>query len=253
MRASSNEHGYTMLETIMYIGILVMLSATIAGYISKGFARYKVGRAIQQIVDIKKTVVQYTASWENYGDKYSYDISRETQEEFGALCNKKLIEDRALPLDIAKSPDGKEIRHALGGKIYIGSYANFGFSSAEDGFTECVIDLATNKYMFYVTFTGLDQAHCAEILTQGQFHGQGSELDTIVVNVQNKGTVRYFEHSFAYNENDPDRFPCVPSTKQKVMPNSTEAGAIKTTNFSVSEAMDACNSGNNNSITWIFS
>lgn len=254
MRTASNEHGYTMLETIMYIGILVALGGTIANTVAKGFARYKVGRTIQQIVDVKKTVVQYTASWENYGDKDNNTTDKD-QTEIGELCNQKLIEDKAIPLDITKSADGKNLYHALGGKIYIGSFANFGYTTADtDGslqFNTCGDYENTYKYMFYVTFTDLKKPHCMEILTQGQFHGQGSEMDAIIVNIQDgdASTMRHFEHSFSKN------ITCnvTDDNKTKITPN-TENATIKSTNFSVKDAFDACNDENDkNSITWIYS
>ena len=244
MRTTSNEHGYTMLETIMYIGILVALGGTIANTVAKGFARYKVGRAIQQIVDVKKTVVQYTASWENYGD---IDTGND-QTELGELCNQKLIKDKAIPLDISKSADGKNLYHALGGKIYIGSFANFGYID-NDSFTRCNNNNnPTNKYMFYVTFTDLPKHNCVEILTQGQFHGQGSELDAIIVNIHGDDSImRHFEYSFSKN------ITCNVA-KTKITPNSTNAAAIKSINFSVEDAMKACNDKKDkNSITWIYS
>ena len=226
MRIKSNEHGYTMLETIMYMGILVALGGTIASYIAKGFARYKIGRTIQQIVDVKKTVVQYTASWEHYGNTdFKTDVP---QTDLGNLCNQKLIADKALPIDISKSPDGKNLRHALGGKIYIGSFSNFGYTNGNN-FVPCVSNISTNKYMFYVTFTGLKQEHCTEILTQGQFHGHGAELDALIVNIDKGASsqMRHFEHSFSKNALLDG---CKP-TPTVIGPNK----AIKTTNFSVSE------------------
>lgn len=252
MRTASNEHGYTMLETIMYIGILVALGGTIANTVAKGFVRYKVGRTIQQIVDVKKTVIQYTASWENYGDKDNNTTDKD-QTEIGELCNQKLIEDKAVPLDITKSADGKNLYHALGGKIYIGSFANFGYTTTNTKgslqFNTCNNYKNTNKYMFYVTFTDLKKPHCMEILTQGQFHGQGSEIDAIVVNIQNNNSImRHFDHSFSTNA------VCNSPSIKIIRPNSQNADDTKSINFSVKDAFDACNDENDkNSITWIYS
>ena len=54
MRTTGSEKGYTMLETIMYIGILGTLGAILASYASEVFGRYKTGRIAQQILDLKK-------------------------------------------------------------------------------------------------------------------------------------------------------------------------------------------------------
>ena len=53
MRTTGSEKGYTMLETIMYIGILGTLGAILASYASEVFGRYKTGRIAQQILDLK--------------------------------------------------------------------------------------------------------------------------------------------------------------------------------------------------------
>ena len=65
MRTTGSEKGYTMLETIMYIGILGTLGAILASYASEVFGRYKTGRIAQQILDLKKAIITYTAASED--------------------------------------------------------------------------------------------------------------------------------------------------------------------------------------------
>ena len=56
MTKCSNEKGYTMLEVIMYTGLIIILTASIASMVSNVFYRYKIGRINQQVIDIKKTI-----------------------------------------------------------------------------------------------------------------------------------------------------------------------------------------------------
>lgn len=98
MRTTGSEKGYTMLETIMYIGILGTLGAILASYASEVFGRYKTGRIAQQILDLKKAIITYTAASEDYSE----------------LDMQKMQNDRAVPLDM------RDLRHALGGKIEFG-------------------------------------------------------------------------------------------------------------------------------------
>ena len=85
----NNEKGYTMIETIMYISILGTLGVILASYAGNVITRYKTGRIAQQIIDLKKAIINYTAADEDY-----------TQ-----LSVAKMQEDKAIPLDM------RDLRH----------------------------------------------------------------------------------------------------------------------------------------------
>ena len=144
MRGKNNETGYTMIETIMYISILGVLGVVLASYANAVFTRYKTGRIAQQILDLKKAILSYTAA----------------EEDYSTLDKTKMQEDKAIPLDM------RDLHHALGGSIELGPVGNS----------------TTSKYLYYITFSGIYQKGCIELLSQGQFYGDGSEMDTLIVN-----------------------------------------------------------------------
>lgn len=204
MAYANNEKGNTMLETIMYIGLLIMLGGAIANYVGTAFTRYKTGRVTQQIIDLKKAVVQYTAASADYKD---LRLSEENNKN-------GMMEDKALPMDMK---DGK---HALGGRIQLGSAAKLLATPSND-----------QNYMFYITFENLPQASCTEVLTQGQFCGDGSDMDTLIVN---NDKVWRFPYSL---------FPVNGLQIQTGIPNKINIG----------QALDSCYKKTGNAITWIFS
>lgn len=207
MAASSNENGYTMLETIMYISLLIILGASAATYISNTFNRYKTGRVAQQVVDLKKAILQYTAASPDYSN---LRISKDGDKN-------GMIEDRALPLDMR---DGF---HALGGKILIGPSINLIVTSDDKKY----------NFMYYITFENLPQKSCMEVVTQGQYYGNGSDMDTLIIN---DNYIWRYEYSL---------FPTSGYTAPQ--------GNTTPDKIDVAQALNACNLKNNNKITWIFS
>lgn len=152
MAVKNNEQGRTMIEMILYISILIVLGAALAQTAARIFKRYNVGRASQQIIDIKKTILMFTAA----------------DEDYTKLSNQALQDANAIPLDMAN------MKHALGGRIIVGPATKFPDNTSENA--------PNNKYMFFVTFDRVDKASCIEILSQGQFFTTGSEMDTLNVN-----------------------------------------------------------------------
>jgi len=214
MRIKNNEYGRTMLEMIMYLGILMCLTITIAGYMHKMMLRYKVGRTAQQIIDLKRAIIHYTAADESYAKISPEDMSKTI----------------AVPLDMRTSSDSIA-RHALGGTAEYGPVKNI------------VAD--TDKaydYMFYIRFNNIYQAGCIELVTQGQFYGDGSDLDSLVVN--NTHIWRY-EHSFYPTDGIANIHTTTPT-------NNTATGTAKIF-IELTDALAACSDKRNNTITWIFS
>lgn len=208
----NNQKGYTMLETIMYISLLIVLGGVLAGYAHTVLNRYKTGRTAQQILDLKKAIVYFTAADENYGNLSALEMSKHN----------------SVPLDM-RAPDNR-IRHALNGEVNIGPA------------TELMGENADSDFMFYVTFNGIYQGACVELLTQGQFYGDGSEMDTLIVN--NTHAWRY-EYSFYDTQKISQVVTLTPASN-----GITNAVSISLT---ISDALAACTQKQNNSITWIFS
>ena len=151
MAVQNDEHGRTMIEVILYLCILIVLGATITKTVTRIFDRYNVGRASQQIIDLKKTILMYTAA----------------DEDYTKLSKSDLEETNSMPYDM------QDFRHALGGNIFVGPASQFPSNNDDD---------PNNKYMFFITFDRIDKASCIEILSQGQFYSTGSEMDTLNVN-----------------------------------------------------------------------
>ena len=61
-----NQRGYTMIEVILYITILGVLGVVLTNYAYRGFTRYRVGRTTQQVMELKRAILQYTAVYDNY-------------------------------------------------------------------------------------------------------------------------------------------------------------------------------------------
>ncbi len=211
MTASSDEKGYTMLETIMYISLMILLGTSIAVYIGNVFTRYKTGRVTQQVVDLKKAISQYTAAAADYQE---LRLSKEGDKN-------GMMEDKALPLDM------KAGVHALGGKIKLGPAADL----LAVGNNEQIYN-----YMFYIIFENLPQKSCMEIITQGQFYGNGSDLDALMVN----DYIAMYPYSL---------FPADGYTRIKDENNKE----IMPQNIHITKALEICDKQNDNQITWIFS
>lgn len=210
MHSHSNEKGSTMLETIMYISIMIVLGGVIARYVHTVFSRYKTGRVSQQVVDLKKAITFFTAADEDYS-KLSLD---------------EMVEKRAVPYDLLLK------KSALGGNITLGPVsALMKNPKIED------------NYMFYISFDNLPKNSCVELLTQGQFYGGGTDIDSIIINKTHAWRYQYS----LYNTTDNTSIKNVHTIS--LQPNQTSA-AIEIT---LSDAMAACSKKENNEITWIFS
>lgn len=211
----TNQKGYTMIETIMYVSLLIILGASLASYMHKAMQRYKIGRAAQQVIDLKKAIVYFTAGDEDY-----------TRLTIEAMDN-----NRSLPMDM-RTGDHHTAKHALGGKVELGPVTELDAEPNEN-----------SKFMFYITFKNLPQSACAEILTQGQFYGDGSEMDTLIVN--DKEAWR-FEYSF-FDVTDIATVHTLALPEERTFSNAPQI------NVSLMESIRTCSKRNDNKITWIFS
>ncbi|MBP5698308.1 MAG: hypothetical protein J6W96_02125, partial [Alphaproteobacteria bacterium] len=126
-------------------------------------------------------------------------------------------------------------KHALGGFIQIWPAKKF------TKFTG-----SNNKYMYFIVFENLSQAACVELLTQGQFYGDGSDLDTIVVNRN--------INNFKNNSTSGIRFRYSKSLFWTDMkPTKTITLSPNKPSVTINDAFTACSKKTGNSILWVFS
>ena len=212
MKRLDNDKGYTMIETLMYISLLIILGGVLAGYAHSIMLRYRTGRAAQQVIDLRKAIVHFTAA----------------DEDYSKLTIEGMDTGHSLPADMRTGSHDRAI-HALGGELKLGPIEQ-----------EPLNDTSDNKnYMFFIQFNNVPQKSCTEILTQGQFYGDGSELDSLIVN----STAFKYQHSF-YNvgqySDGTNSITSIKTYSTSIRPN-------------IAEAVKACSSKKNNNITWIFS
>ena len=218
MPIKNEQSGRTMIETILYLALIGVLSAGIAKTVSHTFDRYAIGRLAQQLRDIKKSIIHYTAAYEDYtvisGNGFN-----------------KMLNHNAIPYDMKKQT------HALGGTIELGCSKDLVPSPSDTKY----------KYMYYVTFYNISQTACIELLTQSQFFTDGSEADTIIINrTQSNEKSWAFKYSLFYDNTG--------STIPKNC-NTTDAPVclLKNQTLTIDQALQSCTNKNNNTITWIFS
>ena len=213
MSIKENNYGRTMLETIMYLGILMCITMTLFSYVNQMTLRYKIGRTAQQLMDLKKAIVHYTAADESYSQ----------------IAPEAMSKAQAIPLDMRSGSDST-FRHALGGTAEFGPL------------TRILGNEKNYNYMFFIRFNGIPHAACTELLTQGHFYSDGSDLDSVIIN----GKYMWrFEHSFYPTDN-------IAHVQTKMPTSNTEAGAA-TMHLTLSETAAACYEKTNNTILWIFS
>lgn len=240
MTRSSNEKGYTMIEVIMYTGLIIILTGAIASMVSNVFYRYKIGRINQQVIDIKKTIVYYTATWDNYGE-YDDDTNPSIQNKH-FLSFEKMQQDNVLPMEL------KNGIHALAGGIEAGSAINY---KDITGNTIADTDDVNNKYMYYIRFNGLSPDACIEVITQGPFYSDSSDLDSLIVNDRYMWKYQYSHFALIDNYIDTNKTYTLQYTGE-VEPGTSKT-IIPAISLSISDAIKACDQEKNNFITWIFS
>ena len=143
----NDEKGLTMIETLLYLSFLLMLASTIYSNIAKGFDRYRTGRLSQQLVDLKKAIIQYTA----------------VDEDYSQLTEEGMVRTSSMPLDM------RHLRHSLSGPIKFGPATEIATTTD-----------AINKYLYYITFENVHNKACIEVITAAQFYTTGSEMDSLL-------------------------------------------------------------------------
>jgi len=225
MRKPQNEHGYTMVETTLYISILIILGGVLAGYAHNAMLRYKTGRTTQQVIDLKKAVIQFTAA----------------DEDYSKLTIENMDKGNSLPLDMRTGNSSTAI-HALDGSVDVGPASKAPLN-----------DTGKNKnFMFFIKFDNLYRKGCVEILTQGQFYGDGSELDTLIVNGTEAWRYKYSFYDLS-KYNDGTGSSVSEENKHTLEPESSSVADAPSIRLSISDAVHACSKKENNTIVWVFS
>lgn len=146
MKKQINESGYTLIESIMYIGIICMLGISIVSLINTMLDKYRMSRITQQIKDLQKNIDFRFSAAENYKLLSNSDLSL-------------LIEERIIPGDMISDND---LYHAYNGEVEITSNMD---DSAYD-----------------ITFYDLPYTTCVELAMIDWVNGHNSHLLHIKVN-----------------------------------------------------------------------
>lgn len=143
----STQSGRTMIETIGYISILVMITSGVAATVSSGYYKYRMGRINQQLTDLKKIVSQRWVADENYKD-----VKFET-----------LVDEKILPWSLYDGNKKNAGRHAFGGVVDIGREEE-------------------SSDTFFIKFSGLPKDACIELGRRIWIVNDGADLDRMKIN-----------------------------------------------------------------------
>lgn len=143
MRKQEKEDGYTLVESIMFIGVVCMLSIAIIVLVNSMLDKYRMSRVTQQIVDIQKNI----------------DFRFSAAENFADITPKLLNEEKIVPGDMV---DGNKIYHAYKGEV--------------------TIKPARENSVYEVAFTDLPYNACVELAMIDWMTGYNSNLVHIKVN-----------------------------------------------------------------------
>lgn len=143
MKKQNSQSGYTLVESIMFIGVMIMLSISIIMLINNMLDKYRISRITQQIVDLQKNI----------------DFRFSAAENFNDLDENLLINEKIVPGDMTS---GHEIYHAYHGDVII--------SNARQG------------SVYEVTFNKLPHNACIELAMVDWMSGYNSHLVHIKIN-----------------------------------------------------------------------
>ena len=68
MEEQKSQSGYTLIEAIMFIGVIAMLAIAVINLINSMLDKYRISRVTQQIVDLQKNIDFRFSAAENFGD-----------------------------------------------------------------------------------------------------------------------------------------------------------------------------------------
>ena len=216
MKNKSSQSGYTLLEAIMFIGVITAVAIAIVSVTSKMLDRYRISRASSQLVEIQRAIANRFAASPNYE---KLKLGNQT------TINKFLKDEKLLPADIYwknNVPYHKLNDNEMKGKIVINS--NYAGSVTGTGTYNRRSDTNVSPYnVFQVFFYGLSQRQCIELASMSWDNVEYNVLLTIQIN---GGNTFYWQK---YN-----------SSAKQFLP------------VTMAKAKQFCNQARENSIRWAF-
>lgn len=146
----SNQKGYTMIEAVATISILIMVISGMTKTVSNMFAKYKYNEVLLQIKDLRKIV----------SDRYA------AIGDYTGLSAKQLIDEKIAPATMVA---GNILLNSFGGQVYLEPADSYG----------------TNK-SFSMQFTNLPRNVCIEVANINWRVDDTSTLIQMVINDKNK-------------------------------------------------------------------
>ena len=145
MKRTQNQKGYTLLESIMFIGVITAVSIGIINVVSSMLDRYKISRLTSQVAELQKSINVRFAASENY-----------------KKLTAKLIKDENLaPGDI--SWEGENMIHKYNGTVEVSP--------------------TLGNRAYDIKFYNLPKKPCMELAIQNWSHDQYSNLIYMKVNI----------------------------------------------------------------------
>ncbi len=213
MKNKSSQSGYTLLEAIMFIGVITAVAIAIVSVTSKMLDRYRISRASSQLVEIQRAIANRFAASPGYGEIKTSGSSQTN-------VDKLLKREKLLPADIYWKNNVPY--HKLNGKIvinsqYVGNVTGTGTYNRRS-------DTNVSPYnVFQVFFYGLTQKQCVELASMSWDNVEYNVLLTIQIN---GGNTFYWQK---YN-----------SSAKQFLP------------VTMAKAKQFCNKARDNSIRWAF-
>lgn len=143
MKRQNEQSGYTLIESIMFIGIIIALGISVIALVSSVLDKYRMSRVTQQIIDLQKNI----------------DFRFSIAENFNDLDSNLLTDETIVPGDMVQ---GNKIYHAYKGEVTIGS--------------------ARQGSVYEITFNDLPYNACVELAMVDWMNGYNSHVVHIKVN-----------------------------------------------------------------------
>ena len=181
MKKLRKQRGRSMIETLGYLAVVMIVVGAIGNLISNAFSDYKQSKASLQLGDLVSAIVKASAADEDYTDVV----------EMIKKCNSpnsKMEGCRLIPSTYRVA--GGKIYHAFGGEVAVGTQSGYA-SGVED--------------KLVITFSGLNKKQCVEMSMKDWVSNKLADLYAIKIN----NNLWYWE---AY-ENDQNKLPV---TRDKV-------------------------------------
>ena len=157
------ESGRSMVEMMGYMAVAIVLTASVGQLVYKAFGDYKFSKANLQLTELANMISRAGAVEPDYVGIVSMlngTSSRTADNQEGA----KMIPSSFRVRSVAGG--GRQIFHAFGGQVTIGTAPETG----------------TNGAKFSITFSGLDTRQCTDLALKDWSKNKYANLDSIVIN-----------------------------------------------------------------------